>query len=315
MFIKRLQTFETHASFAQRTITALSKVSHFTDGLDSFASGILDPANQADLMDRPRFSTHKLIENWIQPLTAQELPASVSAFWTCAPMVSRVCCALHQKSQRFAILVFTRAMDSSEEREEKKFAGKRSRYAPVLDFFNSVQKTQGWTMIQTCFQFNFTVGVRGSISQVDCTTPLSFFSAPKALDITSRVNLEIIRKLVAKRNFEAHDLMLRSYYAVRFSSSSQVDDVSLIAPIQTNFRGGVPGPTRAPAPSVGTVHAAPWTPPGGPPPTPWPPRRIGPPRRGAKVTNRRAVLDLARIPTHPNAFSGGCHGVVQGHLS
>ena len=115
MFIKRLQTFETHASFAQRTITALSKVSHFTDGLDSFASGILDPANQADLMDRPRFSTHKLIENWIQPLTAQELPASVSAFWTCAPMVSRVCCALHQKSQRFAILVFTRAMDSSEE--------------------------------------------------------------------------------------------------------------------------------------------------------------------------------------------------------
>jgi hypothetical protein len=32
-----------------------------------------------------------------------------------------------------------------------------------------------------------------------------------------------IRKRVAKRTFEAHDLMLRSYYAVKFSSSSSVD--------------------------------------------------------------------------------------------
>ena len=34
---------------------------------------------------------------------------------------------------------------------------------------------------------------------------------------------EKIRKRVAKRTFEAHDLMLRSYYAVKFSSSSSVD--------------------------------------------------------------------------------------------
>ena len=39
----------------------------------------------------------------------------------------------------------------------------------------------------------------------------------------SLLNLEKIRKRVAKRTLEAHDLMLRSYYAVKFSSSSSVD--------------------------------------------------------------------------------------------
>jgi hypothetical protein len=120
-------------------------------------------------MDRLRFSTHKLIEHWIQPLTAQELQVSVSAFLDLRPDGF----ALHQKSQRFAILEFTRAMDASEEWEEKKFAEKRSRYAPF------------WIS-----------------------------SILKALDITSRVNLEKIRKMVTKRTFDAHDLMLRSYYAV-----------------------------------------------------------------------------------------------------
>jgi len=55
------------------------------------------------------------------------------------------------------------------------------------------------------------------------TDPLSFVSTLKSLGISSRVNLEKIRKRVAKRTFEAHDLMLRSYYAVKFSSSSSVD--------------------------------------------------------------------------------------------
>jgi hypothetical protein len=73
-------------------------------------------------------------------------------------------------------------------------------------------------------QFNFTVGVRGSISNLDRTEPLSFLSTFKTLDITSRVNLEKIRKVTAKRAFEAHDLLLHSYYAVKSrSSSSQVD--------------------------------------------------------------------------------------------
>ena len=64
-------------------------------------------------------------------------------------------------------------------------------------------------------QFNFTVGVRGSISNVDRTEPL--LSTLRALGITSRVNLEKIRKVTAKRAFEAHDLLLRSYYAAKSS--------------------------------------------------------------------------------------------------
>jgi hypothetical protein len=63
--------------------------------------------------------------------------------------------------------------------------------------------------------------VRGSISNVDRTESLSFLSTLKALCITLRINLEKIRKVVMKRTFEAHDLMLRNYHAVKFSSSSQ----------------------------------------------------------------------------------------------
>ena len=60
-------------------------------------------------------------------------------------------------------------------------------------------------------------GVRGSISNVDRTEPLSFLSTLRALGITSRANLEKIRKVTAKRAFEAHDLLLRSYYAAKSS--------------------------------------------------------------------------------------------------
>jgi hypothetical protein len=90
---------------------------------------------------------------------------------------------------RYLILVildFTRAMDSSADWETKKDAEKRARYAPVLDFFNSLPENQGWTLLQ----FNFTVGVRGSISNLDRTEPFSFLSTLKALGITSRANLE-----------------------------------------------------------------------------------------------------------------------------
>jgi hypothetical protein len=60
---------------------------------------------------------------------------------------------------------------------------------------------------------------------------LSFMSTLKTLGIISQTNLEKIRKMVAKRTFEAHDLMLRSYYAVKFSSSSQVDFSRLVSSI------------------------------------------------------------------------------------
>ena len=71
-------------------------------------------------------------------------------------------------------------------------------------------------------QFNFTVGVRGSISNVDKTEPLSFLSTFRALGITSKTNLEKIRKVTVKRVFESHDLLLRSYDAEK-SSPSRTD--------------------------------------------------------------------------------------------
>jgi hypothetical protein len=122
------------------------------------------------------------------------------------------------KADKLALRI---AMDSSEDWETNKDAEKRARYAPVLDFFNSLN--QGWTLRQ----LNFTVGVRGSISNVDRTEPLSFLSTLKTLGITSRVHLEKIRKTTAKRAFEEHDLLLRSYYAAKSSPS----------PSQTNFSG------------------------------------------------------------------------------
>ena len=63
---------------------------------------------------------------------------------------------------------------------------------------------------------------------MDRTEPLSFVSTLKALGITSRVNLGKTRKEVVKRTFEAHDLMLRSYYAVKFSYSSQLDFACIV---------------------------------------------------------------------------------------
>ncbi|MFN9898790.1 MAG: hypothetical protein ACK55Z_08370, partial [bacterium] len=54
------------------------------------------------------------------------------------------------------------------QRELQKDAEKRKRYAPVLEFFNSLPDRQGWSLIQ----FNFTVGVRGSFSSEDRTDAL-----------------------------------------------------------------------------------------------------------------------------------------------
>jgi hypothetical protein len=114
-------------------------------------------------------------------------------------------------------------MDSSEDWETNKDAEKQARYAPVLDFFNSLLENQGWTLLQ----LNFTVGVGGSISNVDRTEPLTFsVHALKTLGITSRVNLEKNRKATAKRAFEAHDLLLRSYYAAKSNPSPSRTDFS-----------------------------------------------------------------------------------------
>jgi len=199
--------------FAQRATLALAKARHFQDPTDP-TSLALDTEGHADFLAQLRFSTHTLTDNQVRRLNDQELQTSLSAFLDLRPDGF----AVHQKSKRAAILEFTRAMDSSVDWEEKKDAEKRARYAPVLDFFNSLSENLGWKLIQ----FNFTVGVRGSISNVDRTEPLSFLSTLRALGITSKANLEKIRKVTAKRAFEAHDLLLRSYYAAK-SSPSRTD--------------------------------------------------------------------------------------------
>ena len=77
-------------------------------------------------------------------------------------------------------------------------------------------------------QVNFTVGVRGSISTLDFQGRddrwiRSFTSSLRLLGVTRQADIKRTCKLVAKRIFEAHDLMLRSYYAAKFSSTGKVD--------------------------------------------------------------------------------------------
>jgi hypothetical protein len=179
--------------FANRSALALSYAQHSADDVDLSLRG-LESDDRADLLARFRFSTYIVEGQRIRPLTAEELQSQVSAFLDLRPDGY----ALHHKTKRLAILEFTRAIDSSDDWEEKKDSEKRNRYAPVLDFFNSLQEREGWTMTQ----FNFTVGVRGSISNVDRTEPLSFTSTLKALGITSRTNIDRVRKLVANRTLK-----------------------------------------------------------------------------------------------------------------
>ena len=51
----------------------------------------------------------------------------------------------------------------------------------------------------------------------------SFTSSLRLLGVTRQADIKRTCKLVAKRIFEAHDLMLRSYYAAKFSSTGKVD--------------------------------------------------------------------------------------------
>jgi hypothetical protein len=149
--------------FAQRATLALSHAGHLQDPTDPTTLA-LNTESHADFLTRLRFSTHTLTDNRVRRLSDQELQTSISASLDLRPDGF----VFHQKSKRVAILEFTRAMDSSEDWETKKDPEKRARYAPVLDFFNSLPENQGWTLLQ----FNFTVGIRGSISNVDRTEPL-----------------------------------------------------------------------------------------------------------------------------------------------
>jgi hypothetical protein len=77
---------------AQRTASAISYASYFTDDTDhSFL--VLEPDSQADLLARLRFSTYTLTENKIRPLRDQELHITVSSFLDLRPDGY----AIHQK--------------------------------------------------------------------------------------------------------------------------------------------------------------------------------------------------------------------------
>ena len=83
---------------------------------------------------------------------------------------------------------------------------------------------------------------RNDLHCCDRTEPLSFLSTLRALGITSKANLEKIRKVTAKRAFEAHDLLLRSYYAAKSSPSRT--DFSDIAGIHLLFNTACGLPNR-----------------------------------------------------------------------
>jgi hypothetical protein len=122
-----------------------------------------------------RISTHTLNDNKIRPLTDQESKPLSPHFWTSVTTVTPSI----RKVNAWQFL------NSPEPWTPRRIGRKRKmqkKGAAVLEFFNSLRERQGWTMIQC----NFTVGVRGSISNVDRTEPLSFMSTLKALGITSQ---------------------------------------------------------------------------------------------------------------------------------
>jgi hypothetical protein len=67
--------------------------------------------------------------------------------WTSAPTATPTI----RRGNDWQFFSFSEPWTLQEDWEEKKDPGKRNRYAPVLEFFNYLQK-QGWTMIH----FNFT---------------------------------------------------------------------------------------------------------------------------------------------------------------
>ena len=173
-----------------------------------------------EILDKLRFTTLQLDGSTLRNKDPTEIDDTVKAFLNLRPDGF----ALNVKKQEIALLEFTRAMDTDVQWEARKDAEKRRRYAPVLDFFNASHKRASWTMSQ----INFTVGVRGSISTADILERVgqwthSFVSSLERLGVSRKLDIERTRKAVAKRTFEAHDLMLRSYYAVKSSPSGQVD--------------------------------------------------------------------------------------------
>jgi hypothetical protein len=126
--------------------------------------------------------------------------------------------AFDETTKKVCLLEFTRAMDAREDWEERKDLEKSKRYSLILAFFNDqAQGSARWEATQ----INFTVGVRGTIRQD------TFYSKLSSLGVTDSKNREDIRKKVGRRTLEMHDLLLKSYYQVKFNPGSEQDSFQL----------------------------------------------------------------------------------------
>jgi hypothetical protein len=126
--------------------------------------------------------------------------------------------AFDESAKKVCLLEFTRAMDAREDWEERKDTEKTKRYAQILAFINDPsQGSSRWEATQT----NFTVGVRGTIRRDTFSSKLS------SLGVNDFKNREDIRKRVGRRTLEMHDLLLKSYYRVKFNPSAEQDSFQL----------------------------------------------------------------------------------------
>jgi len=196
-----------------------TKYAHLADKEDPSVFNV-PQVDSSDMLAMLRFTSLQLDGSVLRKKNQQEMNDAVKAFLQLRPDGY----AINPKSKQVFLLEFTRAMDTDPHWEEYKDAEKARRYAPVLDFFNASRHRAGWTMSQV----NFTVGVRGSISTLDLRGRddrwiRSFTSSLKMLGVTRQADIKRTCKLVAMRIFEAHDLMLRSYFAAKFSSTGMVD--------------------------------------------------------------------------------------------
>ena len=126
--------------------------------------------------------------------------------------------AFDETKKKVCLLEITRAMDASEEWEERKERDKTKRYAQILTFMND--PSQGGPKWEES-QINFTVGVRGTIRKD------TFFSKLSNLGVSELKNRESIRKKVGRRTLEMHDLLLKSYYQIKFNPCTQQDSFQL----------------------------------------------------------------------------------------
>ena len=137
------------AFFTKRTERASAYVSQHLRDPDDPSALILDTSSTTDLLDRLRFSSLIFEGEKIRRCSTQELQISVSAFLDLRPDGFPF-------TRRVSGWQFLNSLGLWIHRTTGNFRKtlKRKRYAPVLEFFNSLPDRQGWSLLQ----FNFTSG-------------------------------------------------------------------------------------------------------------------------------------------------------------